>query len=164
MNIMSVGFFYADYVLAMNIYEIAVVTFLLKMSSKKKRLSRKITRERSSNRKRMRWRTSAHVSPRLFSICSSSCIDFTWPSTCSRHVRLPFRTHLAIVASYSYVNTHGCTFLKEVHGEMHCSLDRAVIFAALRLKEEKFFNKIYQKEYEKQIVSRIWKYILIFLV
>lgn len=142
---MSIGFFMLT-VLAMNIYEIAVVIFLLKMSSKKKRLSHKIMRERSSNRKRMRWRTSAHVLPRLFSICSS-CIDFTWPSTCSRHVRLPFRTHLAIVELF--LRKYTWTFLKEVHDEMHCSLDRAVIFAALRLKEEKFFNKIYQKEYEK---------------
>lgn len=110
MNIMSWIFLLLT-VVAVNIYEITVVTFLLKMSSKKERLSRKITRERSLNRKRMQWRMSAHVLPRLFSICSSS-IDFTWLSTCSRHVRLPFRTHLAIVAGYSNINTHGCIYVR----------------------------------------------------
>lgn len=132
-----------------SINEIAIMTFLLKVSSKKERLSRRTARGRSSNGKRTQWRTSAHVLPRLFSICSPSCIDFTWLPTCSRHVWLPFRTHLAIVAGYSNVNTHGCiwTYLKEVYGEMHRSEETGLSHSGPSFGRRNcfFLNKIWQE-------------------
>lgn len=151
MSIMSWNFFPLLNIASANINEIAVVTFLLKMSSKKERLSRRTARDRSSNGKRTQWRTSAHVLPRLFSICLPSCIDFTWLSTCSRHVQLPFRTHLAIVAGYSNVNTHGCLNVSERTVWRNASQwGQGCHIAALHLEGEiVFLNKIGQKEYEK---------------
>lgn len=49
--------------------------------------------------------------------CSPFCIDFTWLSTCSCHVRLPFRTHLAIFACNFNVDVHKYIFQKKVHDE-----------------------------------------------
>ena len=73
-------------------------------------------RERNSNEERMR---NVENEERLLTFHRASyrsawrsAIDFTWPSTCSRHVQILFRTHLMIVG-YSDINTPRCTFLKK---------------------------------------------------
>lgn len=132
-----------------NINKIAVVTFLLKMSSKEERLSRRTARDRSSNGKRTQRRTSAHVLPRLFrSARRPASISRGYP-----RVLVTFGYHSEHISrsSRTISNTHGCMNVSERNVWRNASQrGQGCHIAALHLEGEFFFfNKTRQKEYEK---------------